>query len=136
MLSSCARSPEPYSLRASMDRERPASNRFRFVNLDGSEPHAFSQVFKWGFVDRVLGRRRSDGVGTAAPCVPPDLAQLRTPPRIGEPARLTWIGHASWLVQLDGVSLLIDPIFSDSLGPGVRRFVPAAIRVSELPGID
>jgi L-ascorbate metabolism protein UlaG (beta-lactamase superfamily) len=119
-----------------MDRERPASKRFRFVNLDGSEPHAFSQIVKWGFVDRVLGRRRSDGVGTPAPCVTPDLEQLRTPPRVGEPARLTWIGHASWLVQLDGVSLLIDPIFSGSLGPGVGRFVPPAIRVSELPGID
>jgi len=119
-----------------MARERPASNRFRFVNLDGSEPQAFSQIVKWGFVDRVLGRRRSDGVGTPAPCVTPDLEQLRTPPRIGEPARLTWIGHASWLVQLDGVSLLIDPIFSRSLGPGVGRFVPPAIRLSELPSID
>jgi L-ascorbate metabolism protein UlaG (beta-lactamase superfamily) len=110
--------------------------KLRFVNLDGSEPHAFSQVFKWGLVDRVLGRRRNDGVGTPAPRVAPDLERLRKPPALGEPARLTWLGHASWLIQLDGVSLLIDPIFSTSLGPGIQRFVPPAIEVADLPSID
>jgi L-ascorbate metabolism protein UlaG (beta-lactamase superfamily) len=40
------------------------------------------------------------------------------------------------LVQLDGVSLLIDPVFSESLGPGVRRAVPPALEPAELPPID
>jgi L-ascorbate metabolism protein UlaG (beta-lactamase superfamily) len=39
-------------------------------------------------------------------------------------------------VQLDGVSLLIDPVFSDSIGPGIRRRVPPALAVQELPHID
>ncbi len=56
---------------------------------------------------------------------------------MGQPARLTWIGHASWLIQLDGVSLIIDPIFSESIGPGVKRFVPPALNVGDgLPSID
>jgi L-ascorbate metabolism protein UlaG (beta-lactamase superfamily) len=65
-----------------------------------------------------------------------DPTQLRQPPSVGEPARLTWIGHASWLIQLDGVSLLIDPIFSETLGPGLRRFVAPGISATELPSID
>ena len=65
-----------------------------------------------------------------------DSALLMCPPAVGQPARLTWIGHASWLVQLDDVSLLIDPIFSESIGPGVKRFVPPALAVGELPRID
>lgn len=109
---------------------------FRFVNLDGSEPHAFSSVLKWALVDKVLGRRRNDGVGTAAPSVSPDLELLRAAPAPGQPARLTWIGHASWLIQLDGVSLLIDPIFSETLGPGTRRFVAPSLSVAQLPPID
>jgi len=109
---------------------------FRFVNLDGSEPQELSAVLKWALVDRVMGRRRKAGTGTPAPRVAPDLELLREPPDPGQPARLTWIGHASWLVQLDGVSLLIDPIFSDSIGPGVTRFVPPALTVAELPRID
>lgn len=114
----------------------PASTRFRFVNLDGSEPHAFSAVFKWAVVDRLLGRRQIDTQPTTIPRVTPNLAELARPPAPGEPARLTWIGHASWLVQLDGVSLLIDPILSESIGPGVRRRVPAALDQSTLPPID
>jgi L-ascorbate metabolism protein UlaG (beta-lactamase superfamily) len=113
-----------------------SSPRFRFVNLDGSEPHPLSAVLRWAVVDRVLGRRprppRTDG----APRVVPDLAAIQAPPPPGAGARLTWIGHASWLVQLDGVSLLIDPIFSASLGPGIHRFVPPALAPADLPAID
>lgn len=119
-----------------MDGKRPGTSRFRYVNLDGSEPHAFSQVLKWGVVDRLLGKRRRDGDGTPAPRVAVDPTQLRQPPSVGEPARITWIGHASWLIQLDGVSLLIDPIFSETLGPGTRRFVAPGIGPTELPSID
>jgi L-ascorbate metabolism protein UlaG (beta-lactamase superfamily) len=111
-------------------------SRYRFVNLDGSEPHPFSAVFKWAVVDRVLGRRRPDPSPARAPQVAPDLEALKHAPGPGEGVRLTWIGHASWLVQLDGVSLLIDPVFSESIGPGVRRRVPPALGVSELPSID
>jgi L-ascorbate metabolism protein UlaG (beta-lactamase superfamily) len=91
---------------------------------------------KWALVDRVLGRRRRDSVPTATPRVAPDLGLLAQPPGRGEPARLSWIGHASWLVQLDGVSLLIDPIFSESIGPGINRHVPPALSPAQLPPID
>jgi L-ascorbate metabolism protein UlaG (beta-lactamase superfamily) len=112
------------------------AQRFRFVNLDGSEPHELSAVLKWAVVDRLLGRRRAADVSRPAPSVPADLARLQRPPRPGEPARVTWIGHASWLVQLDDVSLLVDPIFSESLGPGVRRLVPPAVSAAQLPPVD
>jgi L-ascorbate metabolism protein UlaG (beta-lactamase superfamily) len=112
-----------------------SSPRFRFVNLDGSEPHGLSSVLRWAVVDRVAGRRRSSPSSTEVPRVVPDLAMLKTPPATGEGARLTWIGHASWLVQMDGVSLLIDPVFSERVGP-VRRNVPAALQPADLPFID
>src|SRR3954468_11688643 len=80
--------------------QHPAAKRSRFVNLDGSAPQPFSAVFKWAVVDRLLGRRRNGSVASPAPRVAVDPAVLR-PPGVGEPARLTWIGHASWLVQLD-----------------------------------
>lgn len=113
-----------------------AEKRLRFVNLDGSAPQPFSAVFKWAVVDRLLGRRRNGSTQSPAPRVDLDLTRVAQPPRAGEPARLTWLGHASWLVQLDGVSLLIDPIFSESIGPGVKRFVPPALGVEQLPRID
>src|SRR6185436_15287978 len=91
---------------------------------------------KWAVVDRVLGRRQIARGPVTTPRSAPNLAELATPPAPGERARLTWIGHASWLIQLDGVSLLIDPILSESIGPGVRRHVPPALDAGTLPPID
>ena len=116
--------------------KKPASSQFRFVNLDGTGPQPLNAVLKWAVVDKVLGRRRSDNVPAATPRVDVNVALLARPPSIGEPARLTWLGHASWLIQLDGVSLLIDPVFSDSIGPGVHRQVPPALEITQLPHID
>lgn len=54
--------------------------------------------------------------------------------------RITWIGHATFLIQLPGASFLTDPIWSDRASPvslvGAKRFVPAAPPLEELPPID
>ena len=53
--------------------------------------------------------------------------------------RAFWIGHASVYVELDGLRLLIDPIFSDHASPfdiGPKRFQPPPIALAELPPID
>jgi L-ascorbate metabolism protein UlaG (beta-lactamase superfamily) len=49
---------------------------------------------------------------------------------------LTWIGHASFLIQLGGVSALIDPVLGSSIGPGFRRNVAPGLEYSALPRID
>lgn len=108
----------------------------RFRNLDGSGPNAGAQVFQWAVVDKVSGRRRKSPSNAPMPSVKPDLALLATPPAPGEPLRITWIGHASWLVQLDGVSLLIDPVFSKRISGIVPRNVAAPMQAKELPRID
>jgi L-ascorbate metabolism protein UlaG (beta-lactamase superfamily) len=68
--------------------------------------------------------------------VKPELEALKQAPGSGEGARLTWLGHASWLVQLDGLSLLVDPVFSERIGPGIVRHVPVAMAPDALPAID
>ncbi len=55
--------------------------------------------------------------------------------------KITWVGHSTFLVQMDGVNFLTDPIFSMRAGPfgnkiGSRRYVPPAMRVEQLPKID
>jgi L-ascorbate metabolism protein UlaG (beta-lactamase superfamily) len=109
----------------------------RFVNLDGSgPPTGFRKLFKWIVADKVTGQRRKSPPRASIPTSEPDLELLALPPGRGEGARLTWLGHASWLVQLDGVSLLIDPVLSDSLSGVVRRNVPPGVPVELLPLID
>ncbi|MCA1827392.1 MAG: MBL fold metallo-hydrolase [Myxococcales bacterium] len=108
----------------------------RFRNLDGSGPHPGSAVFRWAVIDQVKGRRRRSPRNAEVPTVKPDLALLRTAPAPGEPARLTWIGHASWLVQIEGVSLLIDPVFSKRISGIVPRNVACPLQPADLPRID
>lgn len=52
---------------------------------------------------------------------------------------LTWVGHATLLVQLDGVNLLTDPHWSDRASPvpfaGPRRVTPPGLRFEDLPPI-
>jgi L-ascorbate metabolism protein UlaG (beta-lactamase superfamily) len=87
-------------------------------------------------VDRLLGRRRRSPPNAPVPRVEPDASLLAEPPRPGQPARLTWLGHASWLVQLDGVTLLIDPVLGESIGGVVRRNVAPGLGPTQLPRID
>lgn len=54
--------------------------------------------------------------------------------------RVTWIGHASFLIQFDGLNILTDPHFSKRASPvqfaGPKRTTQPAIALSDLPHID
>lgn len=113
---------------------QPRDEEGRFVNLDGPTPAGFGDFLRWQW--ERIGNGRPDG--SAAPRVEPDLARIARPPGPGEGARITWIGHSSFLVQLDGVSLLVDPVLSESVGPGgvVGRKVAPGLSLEQLPRID
>ena len=52
----------------------------------------------------------------------------------------TWIGHATLLVRIDGITVLTDPMFGVHCSPlpfvGPTRFRPPACAVSDLPSVD
>ena len=54
--------------------------------------------------------------------------------------RVTFINHATTLLQLDGLNILTDPIWSERVSPvsfaGPRRHRPPGIRFDDLPPID
>jgi L-ascorbate metabolism protein UlaG (beta-lactamase superfamily) len=118
------------------DLRQPTDARGRFVNLDGSTPTGFGAILRWKLWDRVRGRNRSSPPRAPVPVAVPDLARLARPPGPGEPARVTWLGHASFLVQLDGASLLVDPALGPSIAGGVERNVPPGVAIEALPPVD
>lgn len=57
-----------------------------------------------------------------------------------EGIRVTWLGHASLLVQFDGVTILTDPVFSQRASPikimGPKRYREPPCTLHELPPVD
>ena len=107
----------------------------RFVNLDGSGPHPWKAVYKWAVADKLAGRRRKSPAHAVVPHTTPDSETLRIPPAPGDGARLVWLGHASWLVQIGGQSLLIDPVLGDSVSVVIKRNGKPPLPAKALPPI-
>ena len=53
---------------------------------------------------------------------------------------MVWIGHATYLINKDGLTILTDPVFSKRASPvrfaGPKRLIPPAIPIDKLPKID
>ena len=84
-------------------------------------------------------------VGAAARSPRQTPGPFHTDPRIFDqpPAsglRITWFGHASSLVEIDGVRVLIDPVWDERAAPtqwfGPRRFFAPPLALKDLPPID
>jgi L-ascorbate metabolism protein UlaG (beta-lactamase superfamily) len=67
-----------------------------------------------------------------------NAARFRTAPASG--LRVTWLGHSSTLVEMDGYRVLVDPIWSERASPfasvGPKAFYPPPLQLDELPPID
>ncbi len=60
------------------------------------------------------------------------------PPESG--LRITWLGHSTSLIELDGARILTDPMFSERASPstiaGPKRFHPPPVPLDRLPKLD
>ena len=102
----------------------------RFVNTSGEAINKpFKDLLKWQ-------REAPDVLPLKLPSVPAQLAALANPTA----AQITWIGHSTFLLQVDGLNILTDPIFTDRASPvsfaGPKRTTPPAITLDQLPLID
>ncbi len=61
-------------------------------------------------------------------------------PGKGEDLRVTWLGHSSTLLEIDGHLVLTDPVFGPRAAPvswmGPKRFHPAPVAAEDLPPLD
>jgi L-ascorbate metabolism protein UlaG (beta-lactamase superfamily) len=67
-----------------------------------------------------------------------DASIYATAPASG--LRVTWFGHSSSLIEIDGLRVLVDPVWDERASPfsgfGPRRFFPPTLRLEDLPRID
>jgi N-acyl-phosphatidylethanolamine-hydrolysing phospholipase D len=107
-----------------------------FRNLDPAfnRPSAWT---RWTFIAARMWSSLTSPRVFEAPRVANDGAALRatSPPR-----SITWVGHATLLVQVDGLSILTDPNWSGRAGPtsfiGARRLNAPGLAFEALPRID
>ncbi len=68
----------------------------------------------------------------------PDIARIKNP----DPSsiQLTWVGHATFLIQVAGMNILTDPIWSKRASPmqfaGPTRYARPGVAFEDLPKID
>src|SRR5262249_30724370 len=115
----------------SADERPPRSDHFdgsRFVN---PEPLPIG-FFDW--VNREFTKKRGPW-RTFTPIVPAACPEARV-----EDGRLrvTWINHATVLVQIDGLNVLTDPTWAERSFPtvGPKRRRPPGLAFEDLPPID
>ena len=67
-----------------------------------------------------------------------DRSAFEVPPESG--LRITWLGHSSFIVEIDGVTLLVDPVWGERTSPfswlGPKRWYAPPLPLEELPPID
>jgi N-acyl-phosphatidylethanolamine-hydrolysing phospholipase D len=86
------------------------------------------------FVDRVLATTFAPRTASL-----PRAGDAGAGLRATDNPRVTWVGHSTLLVQLDGVNILTDPQWSERASPvswaGPRRVTPPGLRFEDLPPI-
>jgi N-acyl-phosphatidylethanolamine-hydrolysing phospholipase D len=101
-------------------------------------PHAEKGSFwKWKVEQWRDGSPSVPAAGWAFPVLRPDVTFIKSNRSVDT---LTWIGHASFLLQLGGLNILIDPHLTERASPvsfaGPKRITPPALDFADLPHID
>lgn len=111
----------------------PKSDHFDskiFFNPEGVPPNKFADLLKWQFE----GGKAKWPESRISP-----FAGAK-PDMYFDDLRLTMIGHASILIQVDGVNILTDPVFSKRASPvsfaGPKRVTDVGVALDDLPKID
>ena len=121
--------------RANAYYQGPVSDHFdgvRFFNPGQPGPKGRLAFLRWQLGDR----------GVAWPSAFPSPVQADRPPQsyTENGFRISYVGHASFLIQTRGKAVLIDPVWSDRASPftfiGPRRLNPPGIAFDDLPRID
>ncbi|MFT5604793.1 MAG: hypothetical protein ACI9G5_001754 [Paracoccaceae bacterium] len=108
----------------------PVSDHFdgRQFHNDDAFPHRFTDLLSY-----VFSREKIEWAEDAGLPERPQPLNRRGPSQLS----LTWINHATVLIQADGLNLLTDPIWSDRASPvgfsGPKRHHPPGIAFEHLP---
>ena len=91
---------------------------------------------KWRVAIDFLFKKKDRSPPEKLPEMTPDMASFLSP---SSKLKIIWFGHSSFLLNMDGKIILVDPVFSPSAAPVsfmVQRFQAPILTLSQLPKID
>ena len=104
----------------------------RFVN-----PQPLKNDF-WGSVTGALKASDNGSPSAPMPTVGGVRERLQTPPATG--VRVTWLGHSTLFVEVDGYRILTDPVWGERASPlstvGPERWYAPLVALGDLPKPD
>ena len=116
----------------------PVSDHFngvRFFDPTGAPPRGRIDLLRWKIGSRWCGTRAKWPAWAPSPYVDHPPARVE-----GASWRISYVGHASWLLQTAGLNLLLDPVWSQRVSPfrrvGPKRVNDPGIAFADLPPID
>jgi len=123
---------------ASLTRMR-ASPRFAGDHFVNAEPTEVMKVGVWAATRQwIAGGEAMRTPPCPLPRVTDVAARLATPPSSG--LRITWLGHSTTLIEIDGAAILTDAMWSERASPstavGPLRFHPPPLALASLPKLD
>lgn len=119
----------------------PAKKHHTPNGFRNNYPHESGGSFwKWRWdrlTQNTVASAPPGGWASVLPSVKPDVEFLK---KNRSERTMTWLGHATVLLQTNGVNIITDPIFSKRTAPvqfaGPERHVPFMMTPDELPEID
>ncbi len=93
-------------------------------------------MLRWKVMDPLRGRRQRDAEFDRLDALRPGVRSDGATRFAATESAACWIGHATWLLRLAGLTIATDPIWSRSIGGMVSRLVPPGIAVNEIPQVN
>src|SRR4051812_40079358 len=92
----------------------------------------------WRILKRQLGGDEQRVPKRSPPIVALRRPEFDVPPESG--LRISWLGHSTTIIEIDGRRVLIDPVFGERSSPfqfaGPKRFHAPPLPLTELPALD
>ena len=111
----------------------PVTDHFdgvQFYNPIGTEPRGLGRFFSLYVTER----------WETWPARVQDVTTVKPSTEVAGGTRVTFVGHASWLIQTAGLNILVDPVWAERASPfsfaGPKRIRAPGIAFHDLPRID
>lgn len=128
----------PLGAKANKQRQKEYQKRAKnYQKNKFKNTRSFQMIYK-------VEKGQKDSILSQKKAIPQNAIPVQTPSLLkslnSQSLTITWLGHSSLLIQMHGMHILCDPVFSLRTSPvsfiGEKRFSDLPLKIKDLPPID